>query len=80
MNNGSSYNGEFYQGKMTGVGEYIMANGDVYQGKLDNNLRHGYGRYIWNSGEFFIGVFDKGEMVKGVYTSIDGETHNIDLL
>ncbi len=47
---GTSYKGDFYEGKIQGYGEYTFPNGVVYIGELRNGKAHGEGIMIHPDG------------------------------
>lgn len=53
-----SYEGNFNNGRMHGVGVYRWPHGDVYRGSWQNDRRSGRGRYEWTElGLTFEGMF-----------------------
>ncbi len=55
----NSYEGDFKNGRMHGVGVYRWHHGDVYRGSWQNDRRSGRGRYEWTDlGLIFDGMFE----------------------
>lgn len=52
-----SYNGEFYQGNINGLGEYRWNNGNIYIGSFLNGKMHGKGLYKWPDGSYYEGEY-----------------------
>ena len=44
--NGSIYNGEWYEDKFEGLGHLLSVTGDTYEGDFMGNLKHGFGKEI----------------------------------
>ena len=71
---GTRYEGEIHQNKITGEGKYYFPSGATYEGTLLNGLRHGSGKYvspegITYEGEWKYGLKDgKGIMKRGDMT------------
>ena len=61
-----SYEGDFYEGEMTGYGTYIYSPsiGDKYEGFMKNGKRDGKGKYTWGDGSVYEGEF-KDDMKNG---------------
>lgn len=54
-----SYEGDFFNGRMHGVGVYRWPHGDVYRGSWKADRRSGRGRYEWTElGLTFEGMFN----------------------
>ncbi|MDB4016465.1 hypothetical protein N9493_00415 [Amylibacter sp.] len=72
-NDGSSYKGNFFNGKYNGYGRFIYADGDTYQGNWINDLRHGQGKYTWTNGDIYQGNFkNDNKSGDGKYTWQNG--------
>ncbi len=56
-----SYEGEFYENKITGRGCYTWPSGDTYSGMFLDGKMHGYGVYKWIDGGSY-----EGEYVNGI--------------
>ena len=71
---GTKYEGEIHQNKISGKGKYYFPSGAIYEGDLLNGLRHGIGKYIspegiTYEGEWKNGLKDgKGNMKRGNMT------------
>ena len=73
-NDGSSYKGNFFNGKHNGYGTYIYADGNTYQGNWINNLKHGQGKYTWTNGDIYQGNYkNDNKSGDGKYTWSNGE-------
>lgn len=51
------YEGEFYEGKLTGKGIFKWKNKDSYIGDVVNRKMHGIGKYIWQDGSEYEGEY-----------------------
>ena len=85
-NNGTKYDGEFFENKINGKGKYTYANGDFYEGDFVNGIRTGKGKYIYATGNVYEGDFVNGKITgkgKMVFKSgtvyegdwVDGKMH-----
>jgi hypothetical protein len=54
---GSSYTGNFKNGKKEGYGKFTWPNGDTYEGLWVFDKQHGTGKQTWTSGNFYLGQF-----------------------
>ena len=73
FDDGSSYQGEFYNEKAHGNGIYIFSNGDRVEGEFNNGVPHGWAKMIKVDGSEYIGEFYSGEFHgEGVYLYPDG--------
>ncbi len=75
---GTKYEGEIHQNKITGKGRYIFPSGSTYEGNLLNGLRHGEGKYaspegITYEGEWKNGLKDGKGIMKRDTMIYDGE-------
>ena len=75
---GTKYEGEIHQNKITGKGRYIFPSGSTYEGNLLNGLRHGEGKYespegITYEGEWKNGLKDGKGIMKRDTMTYDGE-------
>ena len=60
FNDGSSYNGDFKDGKREGTGTFKWKNGDVYTGGWKNDLMDGEGTLTYKNGDILKGTFKDG--------------------
>ena len=59
--NGDTYEGNMYNGKMNGFGKYTYAsNGQIYEGNFVNGIKRGDGKIIYPNGKIFEGKFING--------------------
>ncbi len=73
-----SYEGDFYEGEMTGYGTYVYspAYGDKYEGFLKNGKRDGTGKYTWGDGSVYEGGYkDDMKHGEGTYRWADGSSY-----
>jgi len=52
---GSTYEGEWKEGKKHGYGIYYYGEGDRYEGYWSEGNHHGKGKYIWDNGDIYDG-------------------------
>jgi len=52
---GSTYEGDWVDGEMTGKGLFIYSSGDKYEGEFFRNCRHGNGTQTWKDEGSHIG-------------------------
>ena len=57
---GTRYEGEIHQNKITGEGKYFFPSGATYEGTLLNGLRHGSGKYVSPEGITYEGEWKNG--------------------
>ena len=57
---GTKYEGEIHQNKITGKGKYIFPSGSTYEGTLLNGLRHGTGKFVSPEGITYEGEWKNG--------------------
>ena len=57
---GTKYEGEIHQNKISGEGKYTFPSGASYEGSLLNGLRHGIGKYISPEGITYEGEWKNG--------------------
>jgi len=60
MTDGSTYEGDFQDGRPQGKGKLIMADGSTYEGDFQDGKFHGKGKLIVVSGETYEGDFQDG--------------------
>lgn len=74
MKNGNVYEGNFFDGEMTGYGVFRFASGKVYEGEILKGIMHGKGRYNMIV-SVYTGDFFRGNMTgKGKLVMLDGAT------
>ena len=78
---GTQYEGEIHQNKISGKGKYTFPSGAIYEGYLLNGLRHGIGKYrspegITYEGEWKNGLKDGIGTMKRGNMSYEGEWKN----
>jgi hypothetical protein len=70
---GSSYTGDFLNGKFHGQGTYAWADGKKYVGGFKNDKRTGRGTFTWPNGASYKGEWENGKKSGyGIYTFPDG--------
>ena len=57
VQNGSTYEGEFKNGKQEGEGKEIWNDGAFYEGHYEHGLRNGKGKFTWQEGTTYEGGF-----------------------
>ena len=57
---GTRYEGEIHQNKITGKGKYYFPSGSIYEGYLLNGLRNGVGKYVSPEGITYEGEWRNG--------------------
>ena len=57
---GTKYEGEIHQNKISGEGKYFFPSGATYEGSLLNGLRHGSGKYVSPEGITYEGEWKNG--------------------
>lgn len=73
---GSTYDGEFENGKVHGKGTYTWGDGTTYEGTFESGLPHGEGRLTWPTGATYEGAFYAGLMSgTGLMTWSTGATY-----
>jgi hypothetical protein len=71
---GSSYTGDFLNGKFHGRGTYVWADGKKYTGGFKNDQRSGRGTYTWPNGASYTGEWENGKKSGyGIYTFSEGK-------
>ena len=60
FSDGTKYEGEIHQNKITGKGKYIFPSGSTYEGGLLNGLRHGEGKFVSPEGITYEGEWKHG--------------------
>lgn len=58
---GSTYVGDFKDGKPNGHGVAQHANGSRYEGDWKDGLFHGKGKFSWSFGQWYAGDFSRGQ-------------------
>lgn len=71
------YEGDFYEGGMTGYGTYVFTTiGDKYEGFMKNGKRDGNGKYTWADGSVYEGGYkDDMKQGEGTYRWADGSSY-----
>lgn len=70
---GEIYQGEFFQGDLTGQGTYWYQDGSIAEGKFKSGLLNGRGKFQASDGSISEGVFENGTLGNGVSISANGE-------
>lgn len=71
---GTVYDGEWCDDKMTGKGTLSHPSGSVYEGEFVRNQFHGTGKYMWPNGSFYDGDFVENKLEgKGYFTDTEGQ-------
>jgi hypothetical protein len=69
---GSSYEGEFLDGRMNGYGIYIDKDGGRFEGYYQQGRKHGMGTYVYHNGATYEGewAYDKKVRMHRVVASV----------
>ena len=68
-----TYEGEWLNDNMAGLGKYSYANGDVYEGEFKDNLHEGFGKYFFADGSKYFGHWENHMMHgMGDYWDVNG--------
>ena len=54
---GVTFEGEFKNGKMHGLGKYTWSDGSFYEGELKDGKRHGAGLFVRSDGRVYEGMW-----------------------
>ena len=75
-NGGEIYEGEWFEGQISGKGRYTFASGAWYEGEWQNNKFHGRGAYHWTNGATYIGDWRENKMHgNGAFMSSTGDRY-----
>ena len=79
MKDGGRYEGEFFEGEISGKGERIWTDGTVYKGEFQNGEKHGYGEITYgNSCESYKGNWELNiRSGQGTYVSKGKNTFTV---
>uniref|UniRef100_A0A9J8ADK2 MORN repeat-containing protein 5 n=1 Tax=Cyprinus carpio carpio TaxID=630221 RepID=A0A9J8ADK2_CYPCA len=69
---GSSYDGDYNNGRMEGTGEYTLPTHTRYVGEMKDGVFHGKGVLHFPNGSKYEGTWEKGICKEGKYTFSDG--------
>ncbi|XP_051541399.1 MORN repeat-containing protein 5 [Myxocyprinus asiaticus] len=69
---GSSYNGDYKNIRMEGMGEYTFPTQTRYVGEMKDGMFHGKGVLHFPTGSKYEGTWEKGISKQGKYTFSDG--------
>lgn len=74
--NGTNYDGEWVNNKISGKGSIEYKNGDKYIGSFKDNKKSGKGTYIWANSEIYIGNWVGDKMSgEGSYKYKNGDAY-----
>lgn len=72
-----TYEGEFIDNEITGIGNYCWGTGHKYTGTFIKGKMHGYGKYNWAKGGEYEGEYLNGiKQGKGTFRWTDGRVFN----
>ena len=75
-----SYEGEWLDDEMHGLGTLNFSTGAVYEGEFRGNKYHGEGKYTWNDGGAYEGGWRESKMHGfGEYKDKDGVVYKVSL-
>lgn len=60
--NGESYEGNFDDGHMSGLGTFVYRDAGVYEGQFEKSKRHGHGRRVFANGDEYDGDWEDDRM------------------
>ncbi|XP_041368546.1 MORN repeat-containing protein 5-like [Gigantopelta aegis] len=75
---GSSYDGDYKNGRMEGKGVYTFPTETRYEGDMYDGMFHGRGTLYFPNKSQFEAEWDKGYVVKGKYKFADGLEYDED--
>jgi hypothetical protein len=61
--NGVIYEGDFFDSRITGKGEYTYTDGSYYEGEVAGGAFHGRGRKTYADGTFIEGIWDDDQFI-----------------
>jgi hypothetical protein len=74
--NGYVYQGNFVDGKRSGLGTLNTPDGDKYDGMWENDVFHGQGTYTWADGSKYTGEWKNGvQDGYGIYFYTNGDKY-----
>ncbi|XP_020366152.2 MORN repeat-containing protein 5 [Rhincodon typus] len=69
---GSSYIGDYHNGRMEGKGVYTLPTETRYEGGMKDGMFHGYGTLYFPNGGKYVATWDRGAVIQGNYIFADG--------
>eukprot|EP00796_Vickermania_ingenoplastis_P001919 gene1919-1162_t len=67
---GANYDGQWIDGRISGVGTFHYTSGASYTGSMLENHYHGMGKYVWPDGSYYDGHWENNVM-HGMGTYVD---------
>jgi hypothetical protein len=61
---GTTSSGQWWDGKLNGLGTTKYAGGDTYVGEFKNHMKHGQGIYTRSTGERLEGIFENDKFIR----------------
>ncbi|XP_072422520.1 MORN repeat-containing protein 5 [Chiloscyllium punctatum] len=69
---GSSYVGDYHNGRMEGNGVYTLPTETRYEGGMKDGMFHGNGTLYFPNGSKYVASWDRGAVIQGSYIFADG--------
>merc|ERR1711912_99890 len=69
---GSSYEGDYNNGRLEGKGKYTFPTETKYEGEMKDGMFHGQGTLFFPNGSKYEATWQEGRAVEGKYTFSDG--------
>jgi len=69
---GSSYSGDYKNGRLEGNGKYNFPTETRYEGEMKDGMFHGKGTLFFPNGSRYEGTWEDGKVLEGKYTFADG--------
>ncbi|KAL4219591.1 MORN repeat-containing protein 5 [Mactra antiquata] len=69
---GSSYEGDYKNGRLEGNGKYTFPTETRYEGELKDGMFHGKGTLFFPNGSKYVATWENGRALEGKYTFADG--------
>jgi hypothetical protein len=72
--NGTIYEGQWYEGKRNGYGVLTKRNGDHFEGHWVNDKKEGQGSFFYSEkNKLFVGEWADDQPKTGVYTEVEDD-------
>ena len=76
-NNGNSYKGSYFEGKINGTGTFEWNNGTKYEGEWKDGLFDGQGTFFFPNGDVYNSTWSNGTCDNGEYKNIASQTDSV---